>query len=93
MKMSTLLAAIVMLGASGAAVAGRDGGVRGNHDANVGLYQEHGNGGDNGDRFARHADTTLQAPEIDSASLVVALTLLGGGLLVLRGPRTSKPAV
>jgi hypothetical protein len=33
--------------------------------------------------------TTMQAPEIDPASLIAALTLLGGGLVILRGRRAS----
>lgn len=34
----------------------------------------------------------VQAPEIDPASKVVALTLLGGALAVLRGRRSIKPS-
>ena len=34
--------------------------------------------------------TTVKAPEIDPSSAMAGLTLMGAGLLVLRGRRTSK---
>jgi hypothetical protein len=37
-----------------------------------------------------HANCRVSAPEIDPASALGALTLLGGGLLVLRGRRSKK---
>ena len=84
MKMRSVLIAIVLLGASGAAVADRDDtGIRG-RDLHDGWVKP---------RESKNVATTLQAPEIDPASLVAALTLLGGGLIVMRGRRTSKTPV
>lgn len=34
--------------------------------------------------------TTVKAPEIDPSSAMAGLTLMGAGLIVLRGRRTSK---
>jgi hypothetical protein len=44
------------------------------------------------ERFRSRGSLTLQAPEIDPASMVAALTLLGGALAVLRGRRAVKPS-
>ncbi|MGA2779392.1 MAG: hypothetical protein ABSF94_17690 [Steroidobacteraceae bacterium] len=84
MKMNTVFLAILLLGASGAAVADRDDGSRGERDSHVGLNRQ---------VEARVDVTALQAPEIDPASWVAALTLLGGGLIVMRGRRPSKARV
>jgi hypothetical protein len=44
------------------------------------------------DRFHdRSSVVPVAAPEIDPASVVAGLTLLGGGLAVLRGRRSMKP--
>ena len=79
MKTKTVYLAIALLGASGVAVAG-DGG-RG-PDYRTGFYRHD---------EATLAATTVAAPEIDPASWVAALTLLGGGLIVMRGRRTRDP--
>jgi hypothetical protein len=42
------------------------------------------------ERLHGRGSPALQAPEIDPASMVAALTLLGGALVVLRGRRTVK---
>jgi hypothetical protein len=39
----------------------------------------------------RSSVVPVAAPEIDPASVVAGLTLLGGGLAVLRGRRSMKP--
>jgi len=80
MKTKTVYLAIALLGASGVAVA-RDGG-RGGPDYRTGFYRQD---------EAKLAATSVQAPEIDPASWVAALTLLGGGLIVMRGRRTKDP--
>lgn len=85
MKMRTVYLAIVLLGASGAAVADRDDGGRGARDSHGGYYRQ-----DHQQVDQRDAGSTLQAPEIDPASMIAALTLLGGGLIVMRGRRASK---
>lgn len=84
MKTRSVLIAILLLGASGAAVADRDDTGMGGRDLHDGWVKKH---------ESRDVATTLQAPEIDPASLVAALTLLGGGLIVMRGRRTSKTQV
>jgi hypothetical protein len=58
-----------------------DGG-RGGPDYRTGFYRQD---------EAKLAATSVQAPEIDPASWVAALTLLGGGLIVMRGRRTKDP--
>ncbi|MGA2709525.1 MAG: hypothetical protein ACLP0B_28195 [Steroidobacteraceae bacterium] len=78
MKTKTVYLAIALLGASGVAVAGD----RGAPDYRTGFYRQD---------EARLAATSVQAPEIDPASWVAALTLLGGGLIVMRGRRTRDP--
>jgi hypothetical protein len=83
MKMRNVLVAILLLGASGAAVAGHDDSGMGSRDFHDGWVQQ---------RESRDA-TTTQAPEIDPASLIAAMTLLGGGLIVMRGRRASKSPV
>jgi hypothetical protein len=75
MKMTTLCLAIVLCGTSGAAFADRGDGARGDRDDHGGFYDR------------REAGSTMQAPEIDPASMVAALSLLSGGLLVMRGRR------
>lgn len=80
MKTKTVYLAIALLGASGVAVA-RDAG-RGAPDYRTGFYRQD---------EAILAATSVQAPEIDPASWVAALTLLGGGLIVMRGRRTKDP--
>lgn len=85
MTIKTVFLAIVLLGVSGAAFAERDeGGSRQARDSHGGLYQQ---------VQPKVSAMTLQAPEVDSASLVAALTLLGGALIVMRGRRASKTPV
>jgi hypothetical protein len=73
MKIRALSLTILLLGATGVATADQDDHHHWNHDRGHGWSD-------------RHSSPT-QAPEIDPASLVAALTLLGGGLAVLRGRR------
>jgi hypothetical protein len=43
-------------------------------------------------RLPKHLSfTAIRAPEIDPASVIAGLSLLGGGLAVLRGRRSKKP--
>lgn len=83
MKMRIVFLAVVLLGASGAALAEQGG--QGDRDSHGGYYRHVDRKDD-----LRVSGTTLQAPEIDSASMVAALTLLGGGLLVMCGRRARK---
>jgi len=78
MKTQTLTLLILLLGAAGVARADRD-----DHDR--GARESH-------ERLHSQGSPTVQAPEIDPASMVAALTLLGGALAVLRGRRTMKPS-
>lgn len=73
MKTRVLSIAILLLGAAGVASADQD-------DSHRGAGESH-------DGFHDHRATTLEAPEIDPAGMVVALTLLGGAFAVLRGRR------
>ena len=88
MKMRIVYLAIVLLGASGAAVADQGDSGRGGRDSHGGYYRQ-----DDRKDDLRAAGSTLQAPEIDPASMIAGLTLLGGGLIVLRGRRTGKSQV
>jgi hypothetical protein len=83
MTMKTVGLAILLLGASGVAAAVP-------LDSRGGFVKHEGF---TTTRFdgTNVAATALQAPEMDSASLLTGLTLLGGGLLVMRGRRTQKP--
>ena len=85
MKIRTFSLTILLLGATGVASADQDDGHRsvGRFHENVGMPHE---------RIHIGASPTLQAPEIDPASLVAALTLLGGALAVLRGRRALNPS-
>jgi hypothetical protein len=58
--------------------------------AGIGLAQAQNNGnGQNGNGQNGNGNHgTLAAPEIDPASAISALTLLAGGLAVIRGRRT-----
>ena len=76
MKTLILTFVILLLGATGVARADHDDGRKGTREAH--------------ERSHSQGSIALQAPEIDSASLVAALTLLGGALAVLRGRRTVK---
>ena len=78
MKTRVLSLAILLLGATGVATADQDDHPDRDHDWSHGWSDKHG--------------SPAQAPEIDPGSIVAALTLLGGGLAVLRsrGPRKSK---
>jgi hypothetical protein len=77
MKTRTLGLAILLLGSAGIASADQD-------DRHRDADKSH-------QWFHRRGLPTLQAPEIDPASMVAALTLLGGALAVLRGRRAMKP--
>jgi hypothetical protein len=73
MKTRALSLAILLLGATGVATADQDDHHRADHDRGHGRSDER--------------SSPTQAPEIDPASLAAALTLLGGGLAVMRGRR------
>jgi hypothetical protein len=79
MKTRALSLAILLLGATGVATAAQD--DRRGWDDHQGWDHDRDRGWSD-----KHSSPT-QAPEIDTASLVAALTLLGGGLAVLRGRR------
>jgi hypothetical protein len=49
-------------------------------------------GGDH-DWFHRSGSDSVQAPELDPASMMSGLTLLAGALVVLRGRRAANPKV
>jgi hypothetical protein len=80
MKKRTLFLAILLLGAAGVAAADQDNDHRDGREFHDRI----------GDRIHDRDSHTVQAPEIDPASLVVALTLLGGAMAVLRGRRLVK---
>jgi hypothetical protein len=72
---TTIAFAVLLLAGAGVAMADQDHG-RGDRD-DVGFH------------WGSHkAVTTIAAPEIDPASIVAGLTLLCGGLAVLRGRRS-----
>jgi hypothetical protein len=77
MKTQSLALVILLLGTAGFARADQGDGQRGGRESH--------------ERHDSRASTTLRAPEIDPASMVAALTLLGGALVVLRGRRNLKP--
>jgi hypothetical protein len=81
MKTRALSLAILLLGATGVATADQDDHRGWDHDTGRGWDHDRGRGWSD-----KHSLPT-QAPEIDPASLGAALTLLGGGLAVLRGRR------
>jgi len=76
MDTQSLALVILLLGAAGVARADHD-------DGQSGARESH-------ERIHSRGSSTLQAPEIDPASMVAALTLLGGALTVLRGRRSIK---
>jgi hypothetical protein len=76
MNTQTLALVILLLGAAGVARADQD-------DGQSGARESH-------ERIHSRGSPILQAPEIDPASIVAALTLLGGALTVLRGRRSVK---
>jgi hypothetical protein len=79
MKTRAVSLAILLLGATGVAVADQD-----DHH----WDRDH----DRGRGWSDQRSSPVQAPEIDPSSIVAALTLLGGGLAVLRsrGSKNSK---
>ena len=77
MKTQSLALVILLLGTAGFARADQDDGQRGGRESHEWHHSR--------------ASITLRAPEIDPASMVAALTLLGGALAVLRGRRNLKP--
>jgi hypothetical protein len=79
MKTQTLTLVILLLGVTGIARADHDDGRRSEHESHERFHVSRGS-------------PSIQAPEIDPASMVAALTLLGGALAVLRGRRSIKPS-
>jgi hypothetical protein len=77
MKTRAISLAVLMLGASGIAFADP-----------ADHHWDRDNGRGHG--WSDQGNTAAQAPEIDPASIVAALTLLGGGLAVLRSRRSTK---
>jgi hypothetical protein len=73
--------AILLLGASGVAFAGAPD-SRAGYITHLGFTKI---------EQVKPAAAAIQAPEIDPASLVTGLTLLGAGLVVMRGRRAQKP--
>jgi hypothetical protein len=86
MKTQSLALVILLLGTAGFARADQDDGQRGGRES-----QERHHSHASITLRDSHASITLRAPEIDPASMVAALTLLGGALAVLRGRRNLKP--
>ena len=78
MKTRAVSLAILMLGATGVALADQD-----DHH----WVRDHDY--DRGHGWSDQRSSPVQAPEIDPSSIVAVLTLLGGGLAVLRS-RGSK---
>jgi hypothetical protein len=78
MMTRALSLAILLFGATGMAFADQD-----DHHSD----RDHSGG----HRWSDKRSGPVKAPEIDPASMVAALTLLGGGLAVLRGRRTKNP--
>jgi hypothetical protein len=72
MKTRSLSLAILLLGATGVAIADQD--------------HPH----ERGQIWSDQRNSAVQAPEIDPASIVAALTLLGGGLAVVRSRGSKK---
>jgi hypothetical protein len=89
MKTRALSLAILLLGATGVATADQDDHRGWDHDTGRGWDHDTGRGWDHdrGRGWSDKHSLPTQAPEIDPASLGAALTLLGGGLAVLRGRR------
>lgn len=85
MKIRTFTLTILLLGAAGVASADQDDGHRGVGKIHEGVVKPH-------ERIHFGGSPTLQAPEIGPASLVAALTLLGGALAVVRGRRALTPS-
>jgi len=83
MTMKTVGLAVLLLGASGAALATP-------LDSRGGFIKHEGFTTTRYD-VTKAAAPAVAAPEMNSASLLTALTLLGGGLLVMRGRRSQKP--
>lgn len=79
MKTQTLTLVILLLGVTGIARADHDDGRRSAHESHERFHSNRGS-------------PSIQAPEIDPASMVAALTLLGGALAVLRARRSMKPS-
>jgi hypothetical protein len=73
MKTRALTIAILLLGAAGVASADQD--------------DSHRDAGKSHDWSHDPRASALEAPEIDPAGMVVALTLLGGAIAMLRGRR------
>jgi hypothetical protein len=85
--MKTVGLAILLLGASGAALATP-------LDSRGGFIKHEGFTTTRYDQTtpaSAPAAAAVAAPEIDPASLFTALTLLAGGLLVMRGRSSLKP--
>jgi hypothetical protein len=85
MKTRVLSLAILLFGATGMALADQDD-HHWDRDHDVGHSRSDKLGHSRSDKRS-----AVKAPEIDPASMVAALTLLGGGLAVLRGRRTKNP--
>jgi len=82
--LKSALAASAMLAMAGMGLALAENNQNGNNQNDNG---QNGNGQyNNGNHHGNHR--TLAAPEIDPASAISALTLLAGGLAVIRGRRT-----
>ena len=82
MTTKTFSLAILLLGASGVAFAGAPD-SRAGYITHLGFTSRI--------EQVKPATAAIQAPEIDPASLVTGLTLLGAGLIVMRGRRAQKP--
>jgi len=87
MKIRMLSLTILLLAAAGVASADQDDGRGDAGKSHESAGKFHENVGKSHERFHLAGPPTLQAPEIDPASLIAALTLLGGALAVLHGRR------
>jgi hypothetical protein len=74
----SIMFAVLLIAMTGVANANKGGNGNGNN----------GNGNGNGGNVAYNG-LVASAPEIDPSSAIAALTLLTGGLVVLRGKRQS----
>jgi hypothetical protein len=86
-KTLSTVAVVLLAGVTQVAIADHFGGkMVGDRDMRPGLHHWDGDG-----YRDRQVASTEAAPEISAGSLIAALSLLGGALIVLRGRSSTKP--
>jgi hypothetical protein len=94
--MKKIIGLVVLAATMSSSAMAFDNGGNGGFGNNFGNGGNGGNGGwGNGPGYGPGQGPgkdggTFAAPEIDPASMLTAMTMLGGGLMVLRGRRSSK---